>query len=159
MICDLFVTALNAAGVQLPQNLVLDGRDIFPLLSTGARTPHQAIFSFHAGQIRTVRSGRWKLHVADPDAGGLERRVFKPEDPWKDPRGPDGVTILAPIEGQAHPGQYPGLRGGDSFQGIALFDLTADPSEQHNVAGKHPNVVEQLRQYYLAMKPNVKILQ
>lgn len=151
-ICDLFTTSLKAAGVPIPADRVIDGKDLIPLLSSGARTPHEAIFSYHAGQIRSVRSGKWKLHVANPDTGGRERKSLKPSDPYTDPRGPDGKQIIAPPEGVIHPSHYPGIRSGDTFTDLALFDLEADPGEQHNVADKHPEVVERLRKLYLEMK-------
>jgi arylsulfatase A-like enzyme len=151
-ICDLYTTALKAANISIPSDRIIDGKDIMPLLASNAKSPHKAIFSYHAGEIRTVRSGKWKLHVASADVGGLEKRIFKPEDEWVDPRRPDGVNIIAPIEGQAHPSRYPGVRGGDAFDSLALFDLDSDPAEQHNVAAKYPEVVEQLKQHYLAIK-------
>jgi arylsulfatase A-like enzyme len=151
-ICDLYTTALKAANLAIPSDRIIDGKDIMPLLASNAKSPHKAIFSYHAGEIRTVRSGKWKLHVASADVGGLEKRIFKPEDEWVDPRRPDGVSIIAPIEGQAHPSRYPGVRTGDAFESLALFDLDSDPAEQHNVAAKYPEVVEQLKQHYLAIK-------
>jgi hypothetical protein len=63
---------------------------------------------------------------------------------WIDPRGPDGVTILAPYE-QATRDQYPGLRTGDATPAMALFDLTNDRTEQHNVAAEHPDEVARLK--------------
>ena len=62
---------------------------------------------------------------------------------WIDPRGPDGVTILAPYE-QAKPNQHPGLLTGDPPRKMMLFDLENDRAEQHDVAAQHPDVVERL---------------
>ncbi len=60
-----------------------------------------------------------------------------------DPRGPDGVTILAPYE-QYKPNQHPGVTSGDPAKPMILFDLEADPAEQHDVADQHAEVVARL---------------
>jgi hypothetical protein len=62
---------------------------------------------------------------------------------WEDPRGPDGVTILAPYE-QPKPTRHPGLVSGDDPKPMMLFDLDADRGEQHDVAGEHPEIVRRL---------------
>jgi uncharacterized sulfatase len=49
------------AGGELPADREIDGRDIFPLLSEGAETPHEALYLFDADRIAGVRSGPWKL--------------------------------------------------------------------------------------------------
>ena len=45
---------------------VIDGRDIFPLLSDSAtaKTPHEAFYYYYMDQLQAVRSGPWKLHLA-----------------------------------------------------------------------------------------------
>jgi hypothetical protein len=95
-----------------------------------------------------VRSGKRKLHVVPPK----EQKKTSPEEKWIDPRGPDGVTILAPYE-QAHPSEYPGLFGPEPAQALSLFDLGQDPSEQKNVADQHPDVVRRLKALYDAIVP------
>jgi hypothetical protein len=73
--------------------------------------------------------------------GGLDDADFAR---WIDPRGPDGVTIVAPFE-QAKPDLFPGAAGGDAGRPMMLFDLEADPAERHDVAARHPDVVTRLK--------------
>ena len=96
---DLFPTVLKAAGIAPPDDRVLDGRDIMPLFVGGAESPHDAVFGQQGARLATVRDARWKLHVLPPRDPFI--RLNKADQPWIDPRGPDGVTILAPFE------QYP----------------------------------------------------
>jgi uncharacterized sulfatase len=143
---DLFATVLKAAGVALPKDRPIDGQDLWPLLTTNAPGPHDALFSMAGPRLMTVRSGKWKLHVHPP--GG--RPPAAPDEKWTDPRAPDGVTLLAPFE-QYHPSQYPGVATGDAPTAMMLFDLEADPAEQRNIAAQHPEVVERLRKLYEEM--------
>src|SRR5262249_23737021 len=101
--------------------------------------------------LNTIRSGPWKLHVRPP----RQPRVMKPDEKWVDKRAPDGVTILAPYE-QAHPSQYPGVLAGDETKAMSLFDLQADPTEQHDVAAQHPDVVARLQRLFEEMEQQVK---
>jgi arylsulfatase A-like enzyme len=135
---DLFATTLAAAGLTPPRDRTIDGRDLLPLLTGNATSPHEALFSVQGRNLSTVRIGNWKLHPrgtprSDPRQAG-----------WVDPRAPDGRTIFAPVE-QYGPAHFPGLKTGDTSSGPALFDLAADPGEQRNVAADHPDVVRRLQ--------------
>ena len=142
---DLFATALKAARLEPPRDLVLDGHDILPLFTSDAASPHEVIFGVQGPLLATVRDARWKLHVlAGRDSF---RALAKPGERWIDARGPDGVTILAPYE-QAQPTEHPGLRTGDAPKPMQLFDLAADPGEQHDVAAQHADVVERLKKAF-----------
>ncbi len=138
---DVFPTILKAAGVPLPKDKALDGKDIWPLLtSSKAKSPHDAIFAMHGPNLAIVRSGKWKLHIRRP--GGVPNRG---ED-WVDPRGPDGVTLLAQCE-QSRPSEYPGVIGGDEPKQLMLFDIETDPAEQNDLSDEHPQVVKRLNTY------------
>jgi arylsulfatase A-like enzyme len=140
---DLFATALAAAGISLPPDRVIDGKDLLPLLAGKEESVHDVVFGHQGVQVATVRDARWKLHVL-PARNTL---VGTPGERWVDPRGPDGVTIVAPFE-QAQPTEHPGLTTGDETHAMSLFDLAADPAEQHNVAPAHPDVVARLKEHY-----------
>ena len=59
---DLLPTFAKLAGAELPTDRIIDGKDIWPVLSSNADTPHEAFF-YHAGNtLQAVRSGKWKLH-------------------------------------------------------------------------------------------------
>ena len=60
---DIFPTFLNLAGIELPSERVIDGKDIFPVLKNEAPSPHDALFLFNQNRIAGVRSGPWKLVV------------------------------------------------------------------------------------------------
>jgi uncharacterized sulfatase len=142
---DLFTTALTAARIEPPRGLVLDGRDIMPLFTSDAKSPHDVIFGAQGPQLATIRDARWKLHVLKPNSPFMS--LDKPGQRWIDPRGPDGVTILAPYE-QAQPAEYPGVRTGDAPKPMQLFDLQADPGEQHDVAAQHADIVGRLKKAF-----------
>lgn len=145
---DLFATALAAANVASPEGVTIDGQNILPLFTSNARSPHSFVFGHQGSSIATVRDARWKLHVVKPNTPFFS--MEKPGQPWVDPRGPDGVTILAPHE-QARPSEYPGVRSGDAPAAMQLFDLQADPSEQRDVAARYPEQVARLRAAHAAM--------
>ncbi len=139
---DILPTFLKAAGVAVPRDRKIDGEDLWSVLtSADAESPHEAVFGMQGPNLATVRSGRWRLHVRSP---GLPA---KRGDDWVDPRGPDGVMLLAPYE-QARPSAYPGVQGGDGPKTMMLFDIASDPSEQRDVSAEHPDVVQRLKAIY-----------
>lgn len=143
-VIDVLPTISTVTGIPVPGNPTLDGRNIWPLMiEDGAKTPHEAIFSMSGPNLATVRAGQWKLHVRQPALGPpYMDPAIAPT--WVDPRGPDGVTLLAQFE-QNNPSHYPGLRGGDAAAEMMLFDLATDPGEQKNVAAQNPEVVARLK--------------
>jgi arylsulfatase A-like enzyme len=145
-ILDLFPTVLTAAGVALPKERALDGKDILPMLQGKGASPHEALYSYQNG-LRTVRMGEWKLHkrVPPPHPRGAD---------WVDPRAPNGVTLLAPFE-QPKADAHPGIQTGDRPAGWALFNLKDDSGEQHDVAGKNPEIVARLKARFESMEAEV----
>jgi arylsulfatase A-like enzyme len=61
---DLLPTFAKLAGTAPPQDRILDGKDIAPLLlgKAEAKSPHEAFYYYDPGRrLRAVRSGPWKL--------------------------------------------------------------------------------------------------
>jgi arylsulfatase A len=69
---DIFPTLAFLTGIEVPDDRVIDGKNIWPLLSgvDGAKTPHEKFFYHRQNELKAVRSGKWKLHRSG--ANGLE---------------------------------------------------------------------------------------
>jgi arylsulfatase A len=117
MTIDLFPTFAKLSGAAVSEERIIDGRDIWPLLTNApdAQAPHDALYFYWGTELHAVRSGRWKLHLAHPYRA-LER-------PGQD--GSPGTFVQKTIE-------------------MSLFDLESDPGESIDVASRHPDVVAQL---------------
>jgi len=139
---DLVPTICGLAEIEV-ESLAVDGHDIWPVLSGKGEGPEgRVIYTWNGQNLLAVRQGRWKLHVTSPRA---RPRGVRGET-WIDPRGPDGVTIIAPIE-QTQPWQYPAPADTAETapaKAWQLFDLETDPGEQHDVTAEHPDVVARL---------------
>jgi len=60
---DLFPTFAKLAGAEVPRDRVIDGKDIWPVLTGDAETPHEAFFYHSTNTLCAVRSGKWKFHL------------------------------------------------------------------------------------------------
>jgi arylsulfatase A-like enzyme len=152
---DLFATVLHVTGAKLPDDRVLDGRNILPLLASAAKSPHEFIFGHQNSMLATIRDARWKLHLLPASQMKLKPG---PDGKWLDPRAPDGVTILAPFE-QYNLDAHPGLTTGVEPAKMQLFDLQNDPGEQVDVAAQHPDEVKRLQAAYDVMNKDVPVVE
>jgi uncharacterized sulfatase len=59
---DLFVTCLQLAGVPLPQDRIIDGKDILPVLKGDASSPHDTLLYYDTRTLVAVRYMHWKYH-------------------------------------------------------------------------------------------------
>jgi arylsulfatase A len=102
MTIDLMPTFARLAGTEMPRDRIIDGKDIWPLLTSqpGARSPHEGFFFYWNRHLQAVRSGRWKLHLAHD--------YPVPEPPGED--GKPGKMVTKKIEQE-------------------LYDLDEDPAE------------------------------
>ena len=61
---DILPTLAQLVGSALPQNHIIDGFDISPLLTNPqAVSPYVAFYYYQKEQIQAVRTGKWKLHL------------------------------------------------------------------------------------------------
>jgi len=139
---DIFPTLLALTGIHREGGNMLDGQDISGILK-GEQKDHAPVFSMHNEHIMSVRKGDWKLFVREP-------RSYREVDlsTWKDRRAPDGTTIIARMEGQATPAQYPGIIPLKPERDIQLFNLKTDPFESKDLAEQRPEVLDDLMQEY-----------
>jgi arylsulfatase A-like enzyme len=67
-VVDWYPTLLKLAGAKTEQKFAVDGRDIWPTLTQGKPSPHDAILINTTPNAGAVRVGDWKLVVRDgPD--------------------------------------------------------------------------------------------
>ncbi len=152
---DLFPTILKAAGLSLPKDRTIDGKGLWPLLtSEAAPSAHEFVITMHNERLMTIHSGPWKLHVKAHKTYRAPRDLSS----WKDRRGPDGVTLIAPYE-QATPAHYPGLTTGAESKPGSLFNVKTDPGEQTDVSARYPDVVKRLKAYAEATQAEIPAME
>lgn len=146
---DIFPTIFSLTNIIPSKSHKLDGQDITEILK-GNSTDHPPVFSMHNYNIMSVRKGDYKLFVKKPNS-----RVVDPKN-WVDKKAPDGINIIAQMEGQATPAQYPGLRPELPENEIQLFNLRKDPTESNDLSEDMPEKVEELLKDYTVFKESLK---
>jgi arylsulfatase A-like enzyme len=115
---DLLPTLAKLIGVELPNDRIIDGHDIMPLMigQKDAKSPHEVYAYYRGKALEAVRSGPWKLHFPH-----VYRHIIEP--------GKNG------------------MRGKQERRkiGLSLFNLDADLGETTNVAEQHPEIVARLK--------------
>ncbi|MCU0474461.1 MAG: sulfatase-like hydrolase/transferase [Bacteroidales bacterium] len=146
---DILPTIMNLAGIKTDPIIILDGQNIMPIL-TGKQMAHNPIFTMRDKQIKTIRDGKWKLFVVTPD-------YYKSPnlDNWKDARGPDGTTIIAPFE-QFTPAAYPGIKPEKMEGEMLLFDLENDRTESIDLSDKYPEIKREMIRKYESFLESLK---
>ena len=120
---DWYPTLIKLAGGSLDQKLPIDGLDVWPMLTKGAPSPHDAILSVSTqGPTRAaVRMGDWKLIVSgNADEDGGEN---------------DGAAKT----------KKKGKKAAGKYEPLALYNLIEDPSESKNLAEAQPERVKAMR--------------
>jgi arylsulfatase A-like enzyme len=57
---DILPTVCQLTGAHLPQDRTIDGKDIWPVLTGGAKSPHEYV-AWTSGPQLAIRKGKWKL--------------------------------------------------------------------------------------------------
>ena len=81
VVCDELVTSMDLmptlsrlAGTTEPQDRIIDGKDISPLIfgEDGAVSPHDVFYYYARKNLAAVRKGKWKLHFMEGSAFGSD---------------------------------------------------------------------------------------
>jgi arylsulfatase A len=111
---DILPTVSHLAGTQPPDDRVIDGHNILPILTNkpDAESPYDEMgfFYYYREQLQAVRSGPWKLYLP------LEKKLKKPDGSFE---------------------------GAGRFE-AELYNVRKDISETLELATEHPDIVERL---------------
>ncbi len=111
---DILPTVTQLAGTQPPEDRVIDGHNIMPILTNDpdTKSPYdeQGFFYYDREQLQAVRSGPWKLYLP------LTKKLGKMINPSGRAKS---------IEPE-------------------LYDVRNDISETRQVSAEHPDVVQRL---------------
>jgi len=91
---DFLPTLARLAGGKVPDDRIIDGKDIQPLMvgESDAVSPHDAIFYYRVDELQAVRSGNWKLHLTSGELYDLRSDIGETTD--QAAQHPEIVTAL-----------------------------------------------------------------
>ena len=115
---DLLPSLATISGGKIPDDRIIDGLDLSDLMLGKTDESHRKTFFYYlTNTLEAARVGDWKLHVAKPRVSRESEETEK-----------DVSVVPAPVID-------------DDVEVKELYNLRADPSEQHNVYDQHPEVV------------------
>lgn len=120
-IIDWYPTLAKLAGASLEGSQPLDGKDVWPMLTEQAPSPHEFILSAQDPDKAALRIGDWKLIVDSSKRSGAGPKA----------KGKNKGKAKAQAEKQTDP--------------LALYNLAADPGESTNLAEREPERVAAMR--------------
>ncbi len=137
---DFFPTCLGLAGLNLPKDRIIDGKNIFGLMSgREKKSPHEALFFFHENDLEGVRAGHWKYfrymnHYVHPIVIDNPKRTFS-----------GLVTKKAQIyTGKDSSGKEKTIPVMGSWP--MLYNLKTDKGENYNVIDTYPETGKKMLQ-------------
>jgi arylsulfatase A-like enzyme len=126
-VIDWYPTLVKLGGGSLEQKLPIDGLDVWPMLTQGAKSPHEAILLVKSPNEAAVRMGDWKLTMnAEVPTGGAKAGAKAP--------------------GKKGAGKKVGKRAVQPAQApLALYNLATDIGETTNLAAQEPERVATMK--------------
>ncbi|MEJ8569251.1 sulfatase family protein [Elongatibacter sediminis] len=68
---DLLPTFAYLAGGEVPQDRVLDGKNVWPVLAEAQHSPHRYFFYYFQNDLQAVSGRKWKLHLREGEGTEL----------------------------------------------------------------------------------------
>jgi arylsulfatase A-like enzyme len=117
---DLLPTLAAMSGGKTPEDRIIDGHDITPLLKgeRGAKSPWKHFFYYFGNELHAVRSGQWKFRA---------KNLLKNENIYNK--------------------EWRETEVGNNSIPPALYNLRRDPGEQSSVLDDRPKIAARLRGY------------
>lgn len=78
---DIYTTCLKLAGAKVPDDRVVDGMDLSPVLLGQGPSPREVMFYYRGYQLMAVRMGAWKAHFVTHGSYGTEPKQPQKHDP------------------------------------------------------------------------------
>jgi uncharacterized sulfatase len=129
---DLFPTLLPLAGLELPPDRIIDGKNIDGLLmGKEKRTPHDVLYFYHYEELEGVRAGNWKY--------------FRNINHYVWPQPVDKKTTLFGRTAEGNFGDWPNL-----------YNIEYDKGENYNLASRYPEVVRKLDDIMTTWETGIK---
>ncbi|MEM9837619.1 MAG: sulfatase-like hydrolase/transferase [Pseudomonadota bacterium] len=124
---DLLPTLTNMLSVPLPQDRMIDGKSLWPVLTGKEKEVHEAIYYFHSrtGEPVAVRQGPFKYF------GAMDEEL---------------TLATYPVAG--------GFQ--QKFRSPRLYDLSIDPLEAHSISTREAEVAAQLVMKLAAMREQAR---
>lgn len=136
-----FLPALaTLAGVTLPDDRIIDGMDILPLMTGEGVVPERPLFFAHDYDVEAIRLGDWKY--------------FETNSHYTWPLPLDKQDNVA---GQLAAGNnYRPKNSDETIPALgswpALYNMVRDSGEAYNVNSKYPHITENLQQQLVTWK-------
>ncbi|MDC0066319.1 sulfatase [Verrucomicrobia bacterium] len=71
---DLLPTFANLAGAKIPDDRIIDGKNIWSIISgeKGARSPHEIYYYYKGNRLESARQGKWKVRRSGKKSQSVE---------------------------------------------------------------------------------------
>lgn len=127
---DLLPTLTRLAGADVPDDRVIDGKDIWPLLAgkPDAKSPHEAVYYLRGRGVQGIRVGDWKYRIAVEKPPKVKKSKGQPAS--------DSQSKKVSVE--------------------TLYNLREDIGEQNNLIEERPEIARRLQRQLAAFETDLR---
>jgi arylsulfatase A-like enzyme len=140
---DYAATILDLAGVKKPDDYILDGVSLAPVLRGTEAGPLREETFHEIGYARAIKTPKWK-YIAVRYPPDVQRRIAAGRGfpSFQEDAPPNPLPYHVD---NRHLGYHSSRHNPHYFEADQLFDLENDPQEHTNVLESHPEVVADLK--------------